>query len=62
MIRLKIEAIEKRLEDRKSQIALSSYQNIKRTIERDTEDMNAYTRSRLCNDLACLPNDIVEYV
>ena len=41
MIRLKIEAIEKRLEDRKAQIALSSYQNIKRTIERDTEDMNA---------------------
>jgi DNA-binding Xre family transcriptional regulator len=62
MIRFKKEAIEKRLEERKSQIILSSYHYIQKTIDKGAEGMDAYTLTRLCDDLKCLPTDIVEYI
>ena len=62
MIRFKLEAIEKLLEERKPEINLTTYQHIKKTIDNGAEGMAPYTLSNMCRDLNCLPTDIVEYV
>ncbi|MBT4499412.1 MAG: hypothetical protein HOC74_16910 [Gemmatimonadetes bacterium] len=62
MIRFKVKAIEQRLEERKSELMLSTYQYIKKTIEKGAGGMDHNTLSHLCRDLKCLPTDIVEFV
>ena len=62
MIRFKLEAIEKLMEERKPEINLTTYQHIKKTVENGAEGMAPYTLSNMCRDLNCLPTDIIEYV
>lgn len=62
MIRFKQKAIEKLLEERKSEINLTTYQHIKKTIEQGAAGIDPYTLSNICRDLKCLPTDIVEYI
>ena len=61
MIRFKKD-IEERLENRKPEINLTTYQHIKKTIDQGAEGMDPYTLSNICRDLKCLPTDIIEYV
>jgi len=61
MIRFKKKAIEELLEARKSKIEHTTYQQIKKTIERGAKGLDPYTLSNLCRELKCLPVDIVEF-
>ena len=61
MIRFKMKQIEQMLEGRKPEINLTTYQHIKKNIDRGAEGMGPYTLSNLCRDLKCLPTDIIEY-
>ncbi len=61
MIRFKMKQIEQMLEDRKPEINLTTYQHIKKNIDRGAEGMDPYALSNLCRDLKCLPTDIIEY-
>ena len=60
MIRFKLKAVEKLLEDRKSDLNLTTYQHIKKTVEQGANGLDPYTLSNICRDLQCLPTDIVE--
>ncbi len=62
MIRFKQHAIEKRLEARKPEINLTTYQHIKKTVDQGAEALDPYTLSNICRDLKCLPTDIVEHI
>ena len=62
MIRFKMKAIEKLLEERKPQIPVTSYLHIRKVIDRSAEGMGTYALSNICRDLECLPSDIVEYI
>lgn len=62
MIRFKVPAIGQRLEERKIELTLSAYQNIKRIIDKGAEGLDHNTLAHLCHDLECLPTDIVEFV
>ena len=61
MLRFKVTAIEKILEERKPELTLAIYQSIKRAVDEGAEDIDPLTLSRLCRDLQCLPTDIVEF-
>ena len=61
MIRFKMKQIEQMLEDRKPEINLTTYQHIKKNIDRGAEGIVPYALSNLCRDLKCLPTDIIEY-
>ena len=62
MIRFKVGAVEQRLEERKSELMLSTYQHIRRIVDQGADGMDPNTLSHLCRDLQCLPTDIVEFV
>ena len=62
VIRFKVTAIEQMLEERKPELPLAIYQNIRRIIDKGAEGMDHNTLSLLCRDLKCLPTDIVEFV
>lgn len=62
MVRFKTQVIEELLEQRKPEMELVTYQQIKRTLDRGARGLDPYTLSNLCRDLHCLPTDIVEYV
>lgn len=62
MIRLKKEVLEKKLEERKPHITLSTYLHIQKVVNQGADSIDAQALSRLCHDLECLPVDIVEYV
>ena len=62
MIRFKREALEKRLEERRSQFTSHAYLHLQKVIEQGAEGIDPNTLSRLCGDLDCLPTDIVEYL
>ena len=61
MIRFKEKAIETLLEDHKGKMEHTTYQQIKKTIERGANGIDPYTLSNLCRELQCLPVDIVEF-
>ena len=61
MIRFKREALEKRLDERRSQITPHTYLHLQKVIEQGAEGIDPNTLSHLCRDLDCLPTDIVEY-
>ena len=62
MVRFKKEAIEELLEERRPEMELVTYQQVKKTLDRGARGLDPYTLSNLCRDLRCLPTDIVEYV
>ena len=62
MFRFKSKDIEKQLEAGKPQFTPHTYQHIRRIIGRGAEGIDTYTLSHLCNELDCLPTDIVEYL
>ena len=62
MLRFKSKDIEKRLEERKPQFTPHhTYQRLRKIIDRGAEGIDTYTLSHLCNELDCLPTDIVVY-
>lgn len=61
MIRFKQHALDDLLESRKPELDYTTYQQIKKTIERGAGGMDPYTLSNLCRELKCLPVDIVEF-
>lgn len=61
MIRFKQQALEDLLESRKPEMDYTTYQQIKKTIERGAKGIDPYTLSNLCRELKCLPVDIVEF-
>ncbi len=62
MLRFRDHHIEKRLEERKNQLTPHTYQYIRKVIDQGAEGIGPYKLSSLCNDLDCLPTDIIEYV
>ena len=62
MIRFKEEALEKLLEERKAHFSSHTYHHLQKIIARGAKGIDPNTLSRLCGDLECLPNDIVEYL
>jgi hypothetical protein len=60
MIRYKLKAVEKLLEERKPDLNLTTYQHIKKSVEQGADGLDPYTLSNICRDLQCLPTDIVE--
>ena len=62
MLRFKKEALDQLLENRKQAMCLTTYQHVRRTIEKGVEKLDPYALSNICRDLKCLPTDIVEDV
>ena len=62
MLRFKKEALDQLLENRKQAMCLTTYQPVRRIIEKGVEKLDPYALSNICRDLKCLPTDIVEDV
>ena len=61
MIHFKQKAVEELLAQHKSRLDQTTFQQIKKTIDRGAKGLDPYTLSLLCRDLQCMPVDIVEF-